>query len=286
VSSILKALKKLEKEFPQQVESVSWPQKIDTKKALSKRTKGLWMRKKLIAVFCVTVLLAAGIWLFLSEKPTLIKKYFAGDALVGQKAEEERTASMQVRKKVKKGPVPVSGAENVAKKVPRPSINKTSSLDLQRKDTSAVKNSEKHNLVKKVDQKISAHVRRTTENKLKSGSRDETVIDERAAVPKTKTSSLGLVQRETAALKEYVKPRQGKMPEDKKFASAKIMEDSKIELQAIAWSIDPKERIAVINGRVVREGASLEGFTITRIGKDEVFVVQRNELRKLVFTVK
>jgi hypothetical protein len=86
--------------------------------------------------------------------------------------------------------------------------------------------------------------------------------------------------------KKVQKSGSGELAEDKKFASAKIMEDSKMELQAIAWSIDPEKRIAVINGRVVREGASLEGFTITRIGKDEVFVVQRNELLKLVFTVK
>ncbi|MCK4789343.1 MAG: hypothetical protein KAV87_36710, partial [Desulfobacteraceae bacterium] len=67
MSSILKALKKLEKEFPQQDEAVSWPQKIYTKKAISKHAKGTWRFNKFISVFFVTVILAVGVWLILSQ---------------------------------------------------------------------------------------------------------------------------------------------------------------------------------------------------------------------------
>jgi len=287
VSSILKALKKLEKEFPQQEQTVSWPQKVDTKKALSRRTKGSWMRKKLISVFCVTVLLAAGVWLFLSHKPTWIKKYLAGAPFFGQSAEEEKTASMQVRKKVTKESAPVSRREIIEKEVTRPSINKGSRPDLWGKDTGSAKKSERPRPVKKeVEQKKPVRVQKPKEGTLKPVSGEETEVEKRVAIRETETSRPGLDQGKIPTLKKGEKPGSGEIAEDKRFLSAKIMDDSKVELQAIAWSIDPEKRIAVINGRVVREGASLEGFTIERIGKDEVFVVQGNELQKLVFTVK
>ncbi len=286
MSSILKALKKLEKESPYQDEAVTWPQKIDTKKAISKHTRGGWIFKKFISVFFVAVILAAGVWLYFSQKPFRMKKFFTGAGFFNQSDGEEKTVSVPVRKKVEKGPVPVSRRAIVEKKMPRPSISKTSRLDLPKKDTGAAKDSEKYDRVKKVDQEMPAYVRKASENTLKPGLREENGIDERGTVPETKTSSPGLDKRKAPALKKAEKSGPGEMAEDKKFASAKIMDDSRLELQAIAWSVDAKKRIAVINGRVVREGATMEGFTITRIGKDEVVVMEGNVLRKLVFTIK
>ncbi len=46
--------------------------------------------------------------------------------------------------------------------------------------------------------------------------------------------------------------------------------ESVLKLQAIAWSEDPGRRIAVINGRIVHEGQSMDGKTVDRIGKDTV----------------
>ena len=41
-------------------------------------------------------------------------------------------------------------------------------------------------------------------------------------------------------------------------------------VQAIAWSKNPVERIAVINDLVVREGEFIEGIQVAQIGLDEV----------------
>lgn len=46
--------------------------------------------------------------------------------------------------------------------------------------------------------------------------------------------------------------------------------DSRIDLQAIAWSPEPAESFAVINNRILHEGQSFDGITITRIGRDDV----------------
>jgi cytoskeletal protein RodZ len=62
--------------------------------------------------------------------------------------------------------------------------------------------------------------------------------------------------------------------------------DSSYTLQAIAWSKNPTERLAVINGLVVREGDGIEGITVTQIGTNEVIVQKESKLWKLVFQAR
>ena len=62
--------------------------------------------------------------------------------------------------------------------------------------------------------------------------------------------------------------------------------DSNYTLQAIAWSKNPNERLAVINGLVLREGDGIEGITVTQIGTNEVIVKKESKLWKLVFQAR
>lgn len=62
--------------------------------------------------------------------------------------------------------------------------------------------------------------------------------------------------------------------------------DSSYTLQAIAWSKNPNERLAVINGLVLREGDGIEGITVTQIGTNEVIVQKGSSLWKLVFQAR
>jgi len=45
---------------------------------------------------------------------------------------------------------------------------------------------------------------------------------------------------------------------------------SGLKLQAIAWNSDPKQRITVVNGRILREGSSIEGALVIHIDKNDV----------------
>ncbi|RJP78471.1 MAG: hypothetical protein C4522_12845 [Desulfobacteraceae bacterium] len=57
--------------------------------------------------------------------------------------------------------------------------------------------------------------------------------------------------------------------------------DSRIDLQAIAWAPEPEKSFAVINNRILHEGQSFDGITITHIGKDDVsFREMGNEWRE------
>ena len=62
--------------------------------------------------------------------------------------------------------------------------------------------------------------------------------------------------------------------------------DSKLKLQAIAWSDDTTRRMAVINNQIVREGGAVDGYSVTNIRKDDVIVNDGNTSWRLEFSLK
>lgn len=63
-------------------------------------------------------------------------------------------------------------------------------------------------------------------------------------------------------------------------------DDTRLKLQAIAWSPDPEKRIAVINDRVVKEGNSIDGISVRQIDEDQVVVQEGGVIWKIVFDLK
>lgn len=63
-----------------------------------------------------------------------------------------------------------------------------------------------------------------------------------------------------------------RVKDDTPFASLAVetSSESKLELQAIAWSLHPEKRMAVINGHIVREGESIDKARVEHIGENEV----------------
>lgn len=64
------------------------------------------------------------------------------------------------------------------------------------------------------------------------------------------------------------------------------LNDSNIKLQALAWSEDAAKRMAVINGRIVREGESMDGYQINQIRPEDVVVSDGSQLWSLEFGLK
>jgi hypothetical protein len=62
--------------------------------------------------------------------------------------------------------------------------------------------------------------------------------------------------------------------------------EGELKLMAIAWSDDPSSRMAVINGGVVREGGAAGDAHIEKINADEVIIRKNNTLYRLVFKLK
>jgi hypothetical protein len=68
--------------------------------------------------------------------------------------------------------------------------------------------------------------------------------------------------------------------------SYRRLDDSKLDLQAIAWSKEASQRLAVINGHIVREGESVEGFLVNQIRQDTVIVNDGTASWQLEFGLK
>jgi hypothetical protein len=104
-----------------------------------------------------------------------------------------------------------------------------------------------------------------------------------AVLSNKKTSSLKQVRKETDVGKRIEKP--GQHTKTDRFASipVKRSNQTKIDLQAIAWSNDPKSRLAVINGLILRERESIDNVVVMHIGKDAVVFRQGREEWKQMF---
>ncbi len=71
--------------------------------------------------------------------------------------------------------------------------------------------------------------------------------------------------------------------QDSEYAAADRLTDNRLKIQAIVWSSIPDERMAVINTHIVREGGSVEGFSVVSIRSDDVIVRENGRLYRVVF---
>jgi hypothetical protein len=78
------------------------------------------------------------------------------------------------------------------------------------------------------------------------------------------------------------RPPAARTPED----NLSPLDNFKLKVMAIAWQADATRRIAVINGHIVKEGESVDGYTITRIRKDDVIVNDGSRSWRVEFTLK
>ena len=221
MSSILKALKKIEREFPEKSEIRSWQQEINTQKIFHKRMKDNLRFTKHFFIFLVAIILAAGGGLILGRKPW------------------------------EKVPSPIAKTETLP---PKPSNH-----------TSAMKPLGK---------------------KLVLANKMEIKPEKPLTHTEKETAWQDSINKDRVANKSAEKSE--KITKAKRFTSIPVKQtgESRLELQAIAWSSDPKSRIAVINGRVLREGESFESVLVTHIGKAEVIFRKGSEEWKQLFRLK
>ncbi len=234
MSSILKALKKLENGFPEQRDIRPRLQKRRTKKTIHQRVIGTWLYNKRIVIIFVVVILAVGGWLILNRKPR------------------------------EEGPVLVAKTE----------IKPVKSVDLPEKKASIP------NMVQK-KRPISARKPRKKAPALFA--KTEIKPAKPLILPEKKASIPDMNQKETSTREDVEKSEQNTKAE--RFASIPVKQanETRLKLQAIAWSSDPESRIAVINGRIVREGGSVEGVFVTNIGKDEIIFRKGGEEWRQLF---
>ena len=218
MSSILKALRKLEEETPRYGDSQPYP--VDVKKTVENGVNKKQTYYKLFLIGFSAIIIVSGSLFLLTRQTTSKGKNTPASAAVIRKAIPPRPK----KENVKIASVP----------------------DLKpRKKRARPSNRIKKNLPGSRQAKIPAS-RKAMEEK-SYGSNRAKQKSARSAIPFKSAGGSGL------------------------------------KLQAIAWSSDSKESIAVVNGRILREGGSIEGTLIVRINKNDVSFQKGGEQWKQKF---
>ena len=67
------------------------------------------------------------------------------------------------------------------------------------------------------------------------------------------------------------------------YARAEVLPKDALQLQAISWSDMPGERITIIAGQILREGQTIEGYSVIAIRPDDVILEKAGKWWKLVY---
>ena len=256
MSSILKALKKIESELPETSEIQFRQQEIDRKEIAHKRlTDNLRLKKQFFVIFAAMIL-AAG-----------------GGLVLGRKSLEHI-------------PLPATKTQAGHTKALRGIEKKTVDLNLSRNKKLAKKDDEKNAAVTQAENKESPHAIKLREKEPVPVHTTERIDPKSYSREREKIAGQNLIGKDNTTKRKV--GTSGQQSKNSRILSIPVKQahESGLHLQAIAWSSDPKSRIAVINGQVLREGDSVERVLVTHIGKNEVVFKKHGEEWKQLFRLK
>ena len=273
MSTILKALKRVDQSTPPPDDLQPGPSMIDTKKALRGRLFRIWLQRKAIAALMVAAVVIAAVWLIYSQKDWLISK------IDGSHSPSEKPPVFQAKIEPPAGrPEPTEPQE-------------AAPLDRQQTSGDATSGGER----------ISAQRPPATSSRSPSGQQQPanqpTTMKPQIRAPQS-TSSVqsglsGSTQAKSGDSGQRKNRPPAKAPAQKSGSRAVSatrsyprLDNATLKLQAIAWSNVAAERIAVINDRIVREGESVEGYSINQIRQEDVVVNDGDRSWQLEFGLR
>ena len=359
MSSILKALKKLENQAPQQKQGQSWPP-TDTKGTIRSQAKRHRLFNRSVSVLIIAVIVAGG-WFAFSQKP--LRKFFpAGVAeketdvrpaekkIPGPDMSQKKAASLEdhkdaertqknapaavvtrktkpekpedfSEKKIAAADLPHNKSvspEDIKQKrekapatVTKRKSEPEKSADLSKKKAEAPQKKEPVSLEKKEESGQTKKQAPLSAAKIKTGSEKKS-----SALPKDIASDLDMLQEHVGKMRDMVtKPEQSAKLDllekevalwKEKHASGELKPDprntpssghstttkpkqknnDKLKIQAIVWSSNPEDRMAVVNDKIVRAGGSVDGVVVTHIGEDYILVKEGKEEWEVKFQLK
>lgn len=282
MSTILKALKQVDQTAPPE-DIQSWPPKIDTKETVKARVEKIRLNRKVYLTIVLVLIIVAAAGLVYTQKDLLLAKLSSGRTLEKDKLTPPASSENGPVYHAKVKPPASKQTAGSAKKDSPPNMgNQPAGLKHEQKQTVTDKQSRqlpkmpvRKNIIKSQDFTKSAQTR-PPPKPVPSKSR---ISRSQTADPKKPVQNQGRASLTPPTQKE-------RPPVQQVSRSYRRLDDSKLELQAIAWSDDAAQRIAVINNHVVREGESVEGFSINQIRQDDIIVNDGTESWRLEFGLK
>ena len=279
MSSILKALKKIEQDSPQT--HPSSPKPIVSRQVLNSNTSMRWRR--ILHLFLMLLVIAVVTVILFSQRRLIIAKIrsiVSSDApTAGQASNTSRTkvyrakVSTATSKPAKKPPTVTRQPKTQTKKVGsgnRAKKFQASTRSSKRRIISGTSPSQTSSGMRSPDATLNSRVKKP----LKKGLPPPVAAPaKRTTAPKDAGSTTPAVRSKQPA---QTRPRQ----------TYDRITDSKLKLQALAWSEDAVRRMAVINGRIVHEGESVDGYQVVKIRAEDVIVNAGGKSWRLEFGLR
>lgn len=301
MSSILKALKKVEGGHPKYIHVRSWPRGIDAKKAISNRARGVWFVNQLVTVILAgLVFLGVGLYI-IEKKPVLVSKILSDPDLKREtpKPEIARNKSVSdfsdrhvakatpqietntVSALVEEEPAPLNG--------PGPVISEVAEDSEEITETPVQKESVP-DLPPRSEEKPASPSPEKPAEKVKPAKPKRKILASVDTPAPPKERSLPIASpakpKKTKTEKKTVEKKKAEPPIElprKKVAAGKPGDDIGLTLQALVWSDDPESCFAVIDDIIVRQNGKVKGYTVRRIGKKHVVVGKKDKKWTLKF---
>jgi hypothetical protein len=275
-------LKRIEKEAPPQDESHPWPRPIDSKKAVKSKVKKRWLVNRLVSTLVILLVILAVGWLAYSQRHLILAK------LLPEKSSGDSRQAIETSGKQK--------AVHQAKiKTPPGKLNKdapggTAAPAKQSAKTITQKRITPSGLPKPVSGKaVQKNITRPLTAPKPTPIKKKTPLKSitKRMQPSQPTGSRQTPERKTTNQHTTREPATEKSAggDKSRLDTLSVITDSKLKLQAIAWSDDAARRMAVINNHIVREGETVDGFSITSIRRDDVIVNDGSSSWRLEFSL-
>jgi hypothetical protein len=62
------------------------------------------------------------------------------------------------------------------------------------------------------------------------------------------------------------------LPARDPYANAEVFTKDELDLQAISWADQASTRVTIINGQILREGQTVDGYAVVQIRPDHVIL--------------
>ena len=282
MSSILKALKKIEVQSSRSDSFFTMPERVDKNPEKDPGERRRRHTGRLIAIILILLIVFIAAIIFFNQRHVLITKIFPA-GVTGKSEQDSSITSAGSNIFRAKIPTAVTGAAQSPSRETRLAKKQTSSSPADKKTAPPAEHlSESSGVsVERPSSKTPAAARSSLQEKA-SNRKDPLAQQAQQPAAEDKASS-----RKTVSAKSVPSGKPAtRAKKPKKTETYDRLEGSKLKLQALAWFVDPAKRIAVINDRIVREGGSVDGYQVAKIRPQDVVVSDGRKSWRLEFGLK
>ena len=280
MSSILKALKKIEENSPPPESHSPLTQPIDTKQVLYPPKKN--HRRRFLYIFLILLLTGTSVFFFIQRHMIFSKVW----PIIPAKSTTADEASSSSSANVYRSKIPKSNEKFVqrppsAVRQPQKPISKTTQKRAEKKFQASTKSGSRRRTGAQSPSPIPPRnqaAKGTTDSRTKKALKKTSVLPGIQAAKKSASPKTSRPVRPIAPVTRARQPAQ-----NRSRPTYRPMESDELKLQALAWSNEADRRMAVINGRIVHEGDSVDGYQIFKIREEDIIVKKSGESWRLEF---